>query len=92
MRIESSASYQRPAPTEGLALALSDLRECLQLDAPPTLLELLLLSVMGVAFGFAVAAYAMQVILLVGVVTLGLIWGMVLGLLLDRVRLHLAST
>lgn len=50
----------------------------------PSFLELAILVVLGIFCGFMVMAYSFEAILVIVVMMVGTTWGMVLGLLIDR--------
>ena len=56
----------------------------------PTVSEVVFFSVLGLVFGYSVQAYSYQAILMTCVIIAGAAWGIVLGLLLDRLHQHLS--
>lgn len=55
----------------------------------PTVSEVVFFSVLGLVFGYSVQAYSYQAILMTCVIMAGAAWGIVLGLLMDRLHQHL---
>lgn len=60
------------------------LRDLLQDRTMPSFVEVLVLFALGMFCGFMVVAYAIQALVVAAVMAVGTTWGMVLGLLMDR--------
>lgn len=58
----------------------------LEADGSPTIIEAAVFAALGIGFGFLLLAWSMKAVLTLFVIGLGMAWGMVLGLLLERVR------
>ena len=61
-------------------------------DNTPTLPEVVFFSVLGLVFGYSVQAYSYQAVIMTCVIIAGAAWGIVLGLLLDRLHQHLTRS
>ncbi len=90
MRVDMPVVVPPPRPVQiaiawllAFYYAVGDLLEG---TAAPSLAEMGVLGALGLAFGFVVIAFALQAVLMFFVMTLGLAWGMVLGLLMERLR------
>jgi hypothetical protein len=60
-------------------------------ESPPSILEVAILVLLGMAFGFGFLAFSVHAVMTLFVVGLGAVWGLVLGLLMDRLRQQYAA-
>jgi hypothetical protein len=87
MRIDSPVLItQVPTTVFGAYVApvYEGLRELLRERCLPSFVEVLVISALGMFCGFMLIAYALQAILVACVMAVGTTWGMVLGLIMDR--------
>lgn len=76
----SSSSWLR----EWVGPILDGLRELMQERCLPSFVEVLVISALGMFCGFMFLAYALQAVVVACVMAVGTTWGMVLGLVMDR--------
>lgn len=88
MRIDSPVAINQVSSSSWLrawvAPVFDGMRELLEERCLPSFLEVLVISALGMFCGFMFLAYALQAVVVACVMAVGTTWGMVLGLLMDR--------
>lgn len=88
MRIDTPVTINRVPQASWLMAQISPIwdgmRELMQERCLPSFVEVLVISALGMFCGFMFLAYALQAIVVASVMAVGTTWGMVLGLLMDR--------